>query len=676
MKKYFYLLAILHIMTIKNSCSQSHTNHLINETSPYLLQHAHNPVNWYPYGQAAFDKAQKENKLMLFSIGYAACHWCHVMEHESFEDEDIAKVMNKHFVCVKVDREERPDIDQVYMNAVQMITGSGGWPLNCFALPDGRPVWGGTYFRPKQWEGILKELADGYRDNPKKFEMAAEELTRGISQTEIIQYKSESELLSEGEITEKIERLKIDFDYENGGFLGSPKFPMPGIYETLLDYAIINEDKSILNHIEFTLEKWAYSGLYDILGGGFSRYSVDKYWLVPHFEKMLYDNAQMLSLYSKMHRVNPKPVFKRIIDETVAWLERDMLDKSGLFYSSYDADSEGEEGKFYIWDKTEIESILGDKSEEFIQYYGVTKYGNFERKNILTVKSMQEPSVEIMAQKEKLFKHREKRIKPNLDNKMLNSWNALTITGLCEAYLTTQNQSYLELAKNTGNAIIKNHIVSDGALLRIAKKENSVAAFLDDYSFSIRAFLDLYEVNLDNKWLNKAISLWQKAEELFADEQSQMYFYTSKSSDIIVRKMELSDNVIPASNAVMADNLARLSEYIGKRELMAKAKQMNKNMQESVLSSPTYAYEWLRQQVKFQYPKKELVIVGKDAVSAILEIHKNYYPFVTITGSTKPNDNNPIFKGRWRDDKTLFYLCINNACSIPINDINIIRKDL
>ncbi len=663
-------------MTIKNSYSQAHTNKLINETSPYLLQHAHNPVNWYPYGQEAFEKAEKENKLILFSIGYAACHWCHVMEHESFENEDIAEVMNRHFICVKVDREERPDIDQIYMNAVQMLTGRGGWPLNCFALPDGKPIWGGTYFRPKQWAAILEELAQGYKDNPKKFKIAAEELTRGVASTEIIDYKLETDLMSNEDIDASIQKLVVGFDSRHGGFQGSPKFPMPGIYETLLDYAIINDDKEILKHIKFTLEKWAYSGLYDILGGGFSRYSVDEYWLVPHFEKMLYDNAQLLSLYAKMYRVDKKPVFKRIIEETIAWLERDMLDNSGLFYASYDADSEGKEGKFYIWDKSEIEEVLGEESDDFIKYYGVTKRGNFEGKNILTAEDMQEPSPQILKQKEQLFKHREKRIKPGLDNKMLNSWNALTISGLCEAYLATQNKAYLKLAENTGHAIIKNQIKPDGTLLRLAKKTNAVEGFLDDYSFSIRAFLDLYRVSLDDKWLDEAVSLEQKAESLFADKKSAMYFYTPEKSNVIVRKMELADNVTPSSNAVMADNLLRLYVYAEKPEFREKAEQMNKNIQQTVISSPAYAYEWLRQQIKFKYAKKELVVVGKDALSAILEIQKRYYPMVTITGSTKPNEQNPLFKGRWQDDKTLFYLCVNNACNMPVRDIESIRKDL
>ncbi len=663
-------------MTIKNSYSQAHTNHLIHETSPYLLQHAHNPVNWYPYGQEAFDKAQKENKLILFSIGYAACHWCHVMEHESFENEAIAEVMNRYFVCVKVDREERPDIDQIYMNAVQMLTGSGGWPLNCFALPDGKPVWGGTYFRPKQWTAILEELAQGYKNDSKRFKIAAEELTRGVANAEIVSYKSESDLLSDNEIDATVQKLVRDFDTRHGGFLGSPKFPMPGVYEALLDYALINDEEEILNHVQFTLEKWAYSGLYDILGGGFSRYSVDEYWLVPHFEKMLYDNVQLLSLYAKMYRVSKKPVFKRIIEETIAWLERDMLDNSGLFYASYDADSEGEEGKFYIWDKSEIEEVLREGSDDFISYYGVTKRGNFEGKNILTVECMQEPSPQILKQKELLFKHREKRIKPGLDNKMLTSWNALTISGLCEAYLATQNKAYLEFAQNTGNAIINNHIKSDGTLLRLAKKTNSVEGFLDDYSFTIRAFLDLYSVSLEDKWLQKAMVLQQKAETLFADQKSQMYYYTPEAGNVIVRKMELSDNVTPSSNAVMADNLLRLYVYVDKPEFREKAMQMSKNIQQTVVSLPAYAYEWLKQQMKLKYHKKELVVVGEDALSELLKIQEVYYPMVTIIGSTKPNEQNALFKGRWQDGKTLFYLCVNNACNIPVSEIDVIKKNL
>ena len=530
MQKNIFTYLILLIMITQNSCAQEdktehkYSNRLKNETSPYLLQHAHNPVNWYPYGEEAFAKAKKEDKLILFSIGYAACHWCHVMEHESFENEETAKLMNDNFVCVKVDKEERPDVDQIYMNAVQLLTGSGGWPLNCFALPDGRPVWGGTYFPTKDWENVLTNLSSTYKKDKARFERSAKELTRGIVQTELVSVKSSEPLISDEELKNTIDLLKQRFDSQNGGFVGQPKFPMPGLYEMFIDYALLNDDKELLNHISFTLEKWAYGGIYDQLGGGFARYSVDSKWLVPHFEKMLYDNGQILSLYAKMYRITKKAVFKRIIEETTAWLSRDMIADNGMFYASYDADSEGEEGVFYVWTKEEIDKELGEGSPLFCDYYGISSNGNFEGKNILNVKKMTEPSVKILEFRKRLFDLREKREKPGLDNKVLSSWNGLMISGLCESFHATANIKYLDMALASAESIVEKHINKDGELLRLYKKNNSVAAFMDDYAIIIKSFLDLYKATFDDKWLEKSVQLTQKADNLFFDDNSGMYF--------------------------------------------------------------------------------------------------------------------------------------------------------
>ena len=662
-------------MITQNSCAQEdksqhkHTNKLINETSPYLLQHAHNPVNWYPYGDEAFAKAKKEDKLILFSIGYAACHWCHVMEHESFENEDIAKIMNDNFVCVKVDKEERPDVDQIYMNAIQLISGSGGWPLNCFALPDGRPVWGGTYFRSENWKDILANLSSGYKTNKAKYLRSAEELTRGIVQSELITVKNTEELISNDELESTIKKLKKRFDFENGGFIGQPKFPMPGIYEMLLEYALVNNDKKLMEHISFTLKKWSYGGIYDQLGGGFARYSVDSKWLVPHFEKMLYDNGQILGLYSKMYRVTKEPVFKRIIDETANYTKRDLTNKNGLFYASYDADSEGEEGTFYIWSKLEIDSILGENSSEFCNYYGITSKGNFEGKNILNVDKMIEPSETIIESKKLLFDLREKREKPSLDNKTLSSWNGLMISGLCEAYHATGNNEYLEMAKNSAESIVKKHINKNGELLRLYKKTNSVLGFMEDYAIVIKAFLDLHKATFDDIWLIRVEQLIKKTDELFFDSKSGMYFYTAENENIVARKMELTDNVIPASNSVMANNLFDLSILLDNKEMKSRAIQMVKNSKTQSLNSPTYSYNWLNLMLKLNSVKKEIVIVGKDANKKRAELLQDYYPLIIVSGSEKENDKRPLLKNRYQKGKTLFYYCVNNTCKMPVENI-------
>ena len=637
-------------MITQHSCAQEektehkYSNHLINETSPYLLQHAHNPVNWYPYGKEAFEKAQKEDKLILFSIGYAACHWCHVMEHESFENEETARIMNDNFICVKVDKEERPDVDQIYMNAIQLLTGSGGWPLNCFALPDGRPVWGGTYFRNKDWENVLTNLSATYKKDKARFERSAKELTRGIAQTELISVKSSEPLIYDEELKNTIDLLKQRFDLQNGGFIGQPKFPMPGIYEMFIDYALVNDDKELLNHINFTLKKWAYGGIYDQMGGGFARYSVDSKWLVPHFEKMLYDNGQILALYAKMYRVTKEPVFKRIIEETAAWVKRDMTANNGMFYASYDADSEGEEGLFYVWTKDEIDKVLGEDSPLFCNYYSITPNGNFEGKTILNVEEMTEPSAKILELRKRLFDLREQREKPGLDHKTLSAWHALMISGLCESYHATANKDYLNMALASANSIVKNHITKEGELLRLYKKNSSVSAFMDDYAIVIKAFLDLYQATFDDKWLEQSIQLTKKADKLFFDNNSGMYFYTALSENIVVRKMEITDNVIPASNSVMANNLYDLSILTDDTAMKAKAIQMVKNAKTQSLKSASYSYNWLLLMQKINSVKKEIVIVGQEANRKRNELLKDYYPLVIVSGSEVKNEKRSRLK--------------------------------
>ena len=671
MIKSLLIFSILLLMIIQNSCAQEHkhTNKLIAETSPYLLQHAHNPVNWYPYGEEAFAKAREEDKLILFSIGYAACHWCHVMEHESFEDEAVAKIMNENFICIKVDKEERPDVDQIYMNAVHLITGSGGWPLNCFALPDGRPVWGGTYFRSNEWINILENLSSTYKKDKAKFERSAKELTRGIVSNELISSKAENKIFTSEEFETVIAAFKQRFDYRNGGFIGQPKFPMPGLYDFMLDYALLNKDGQLLEHISLTLKKWAYGGIYDQLGGGFSRYSVDSKWLIPHFEKMLYDNGQILSLYAKMYRITKEPVFKRVIEETTDWVQRDLIAENKMFYASFDADSEGEEGTFYVWTKDEVEDVLGADADEFCNYYGITSSGNFEAKNILNVESMEEPSEKILELKLNLFKYREKREKPGLDNKTLSSWNALMISGLCESFLALSDQSYLDIAESSAESILKNHIDKKGNLLRIYKKNNSVMAFMDDYALVIKAFLDLYKLTFNDKWLENAIQLTEKANTLFFDSNSGMYFYTALNENVIVRKMEISDNVIPASNSVMANNLFELSRILDDNQMLEMAIQMAKNTKQQSLQSSAYSYNWLALMQALNMESQEIVFIGQDALKKRNSYTLDYYPNVLITGSLTKNDERPLLKNRYKKDETLIYQCINKACKMPVKDL-------
>ena len=435
-----------------NSTEYIFTNQLIHETSPYLLQHAHNPVNWYPWGKEALDKAQKENKLIIVSIGYAACHWCHVMEHESFENEEVAKYMNDNFVAIKVDREERPDIDQVYMNAVQLLTGSGGWPLNCIALPDGRPIYGGTYFPKIQWINMLTQVSDFVKQNPDKAEQQAKSLTQGVQSSEMIYLNTEEAKFTTDDLNSIFTTWKSNIDFKNGGYNRAPKFPLPAGYQFLLHYNYITEDADALKAVTTTLNKMADGGIYDQIGGGFSRYSTDAYWKVPHFEKMLYDNAQLVSLYSSAYQKTKDPKYKIIVTETLDFIQRELTSKEGGFYSSLDADSEGEEGKFYVWTKSELQKALGNKADLIIDYYNVTEKGNWENSQNILFKSATDKKIadkynitereltkRVLEAKKILLKERKKRIRPGLDDKILTSWNALMLKAYIDAYRVFDN---------------------------------------------------------------------------------------------------------------------------------------------------------------------------------------------------------------------------------------------
>lgn len=442
-------------------------NKLANETSPYLLQHANNPVDWYPWGREALEKAKAEKKLLVISIGYAACHWCHVMEHESFEDESVAQVMNDYYVSIKVDREERPDVDQIYMDAAHLITGRGGWPLNVIALPDGRPVFAGTYFRKNDWTKVLVYFKDLYQKEPETFDQEAGKLTQAIKGMKVPGIGENTASFTKEELEESIRKIISYIDFTNGGTKGAPKFPMPSIYEFLMIYHFHTKDPKVLKAITVTIDKMANGGIYDHIGGGFARYSTDDIWKVPHFEKMLYDNGQLVSLYSNAYKVTGNKLYRKVVYETLEFIEREMTDESGGFYSSLDADSEGEEGKYYVWTKQEIDNLLGEKSEVFCDYYSINQAGNWEGNNILFIIQKKEDLLNkyqieekmfdqiIYESKKILFEERNKRIRPGLDDKILTSWNALMLRGYVDAYSAFGEKSFLDAALKNGEFILK-----------------------------------------------------------------------------------------------------------------------------------------------------------------------------------------------------------------------------
>ncbi len=607
MKKIFYkeILISLLILILVISCNaqeddsmneNKYTNNLINESSPYLLQHAHNPVDWYPWNDEALNKAKSENKLLVISIGYAACHWCHVMEHESFEDTIVANLMNEFYVSVKVDREERPDVDQVYMDAAYLITGRGGWPLNIIALPDGRPVYAGTYFPKDDWLKVLNYFKDLYLKEPEKFEQEASKLTEAIKTIRIPGISNGDTLFTKDELNSAFNEMMNNIDYTEGGTKGAPKFPMPDIYKSLLTFYYHTNNKEALEAIQITLNKMALGGIYDQLGGGFARYSTDDKWIVPHFEKMLYDNGQLISLYSQAFKVTGNELYKKVVYETLDFVEKELTDNSGGFYSSLDADSEGEEGKFYIWKKEEIDNLLGEDTEIFSEYYTVSSEGNWEGKNILFISEEKNILLEKYGMDEKefdnkiagmnniLFQEREKRIRPGLDDKILTSWNALMLCGYIDAYSAFGEMKFLDAALMNGNFILKNLMKEDGRLYRNFKLgKSSINAFLDDYAFAIEAFIKLYEATFDETWLFKAKSLADYALQHFNDSESGFFFFTSDEDDpLIARKIDFSDNVTPSSNSSLAAGLFKLSKYFYNEDYETIAKKMILLMKESM----------------------------------------------------------------------------------------------
>ncbi|MCT4601879.1 MAG: thioredoxin domain-containing protein [Marinifilum sp.] len=659
-----------------------HTNRLVKENSPYLLQHAHNPVDWYPWGEEALQKAKKENKVILVSIGYAACHWCHVMERESFENEEIAKIMNEFFVCIKVDREERPDIDQIYMDAVQLMTGSGGWPLNCFAMPDGKPFFGGTYFRPNDWHRVLQGIQNAWLNEPEKVEKVAGQIAEGVRVNELIQVRTELKQFKNDDLNSGYTSWQKEFDNVEGGNNRAPKFPLPNSLQFLLRYYHATKDQSALDHVVLTLDKMAAGGIYDQIGGGFARYSVDEIWKVPHFEKMLYDNAQLVSLYSEAYSLTKIPDYKRVVEETLAFVDRELSLDNGGFYSSLDADSEGVEGKFYVWEKPEIEKVLGKDADWFCEYFGVSEKANWEEGNILMISASKEElagkldvSVNEFEEKLKnasqnLLNVREKRIRPGLDDKALTSWNSLMIKAYVDAYKATGEEAYLERAEKAITFIESNLLKGEMHLYRNYKDGISkINGFLDDYSFTIEAYIALYQASFKEDYLFKADQLVQQVMVHFFDEKSGMFFYTSdEDPDLIARKMELLDNVIPSSNSSMAKSLYLLGIYLENDAYVDRSKQMLANVYERMKKVPSYHSNWGQLFFWLTNTTYEVVVVGGDAVIQKHKIESLFLPNVLIAGSIS-NSDLPLLKNRYVPNQTTFYLCKNRTCKIPVTSV-------
>jgi uncharacterized protein YyaL (SSP411 family) len=663
------------------------TNRLAHETSPYLLQHAQNPVDWYPWGPEALARAQAEQKPIIVSIGYAACHWCHVMERESFENEQVARVMNKYFVCIKVDREERPDVDQIYMDAVQAMGIQGGWPLNVMLTPDAKPFYGGTYFPAGNWVKVLESIATAYAgEHRAELEGSAERFAQVLQTSELEKYGAAGDVASARVNDEEFKllayNLGLRFDRERGGTNRAPKFPMPSIWRFLLRAHHISGSQNILNQLNLTLREMAWGGIYDPVGGGFARYSVDAEWLVPHFEKMLYDNGQLLSLYSEAYQVMRDPLYREVVFQTVAWVRRELTNPEGGFYSSLDADSEGVEGKFYVWTREELQAILGPEESIAAAYYNCTGVGNWEHGNNILHRRQSdadfaqahglEPHVLaklIRGWQQKLLAARTERVRPGLDDKVLTGWNALMLSGLVAAYRAFGEGELLKLALRNAEFLQQN-LRNGPRLYRTWKNGRAtINGFLEDYALVIEAYISLYEATFVESWLREAEALAAYVLDNFFDPTEQQFFYTDASAEpLIARKKELFDNVIPGSNSVMANNLLRLGRHLENDSYQALAATMLSQVQSLVAKEPQHLTNWASLYVALLRPGAEVAISGPQAEAFRCELSQHFLPNEVLAGALTDN-NLPLLEGRGNEAKTTIYVCRNRACQLPVHSV-------
>ncbi len=682
-----------------------YTNRLINETSPYLLQHAHNPVDWYPWSKEAFERAKKENKPIFLSIGYSTCHWCHVMERESFENEQIAGIMNEHFVSIKVDRELRPDVDEIYMTAVQMMTGTGGWPLSVFLTPDGKPFYGGTYFPPKDlygrpgFERVLLSIADAWKNRRQELADSSQKLSEVLAN---LSGPTEKETLSPEMLKGGFDHFRATFDGTNGGFGAAPKFPQPINMSMLLSYWHRTDNTQALQMVEKTLDAMAKGGIYDHIGGGFHRYATDARWLVPHFEKMLYDQALLSKVYLQAYQVTKNQKYATTAREIFEYVLRDMTDTQGGFYSAEDADSEGKEGAFYVWDPKQIKSILDkDEAEIFIAYYGVTEEGNFEEdKTILNIATSM-TKLEKKFQKDhtaltdvlskarsKIFNERTKRIRPHRDDKIITAWNGLMISSMAYGGAVLQEEKYIRAAERSATFILAN-LHKRGRLMRYYRDGRAVElAFLNDYAFTIMGLLDLYGASFEAKWLIEAKMLTEEMIKLFADNEQGGFFLTGRDSEkLIARIKPNSDGVIPSGNSTAAFALLKLGRLTMNQYYTEQGVKVLESFSQQLKQLPAYSTEMLTALNFWLCPTQEIVIAGNakatDTKQMLKLVHSKFLPNSIVLFNKQDNIDsdiyrtNPFIRNQAAiDGEATAYVCENYVCNQPVNKIDDLDKIL
>lgn len=661
-------------------------NALHKESSPYLLQHAHNPVDWYPWGEEALQKALQEDKPILVSIGYSACHWCHVMERESFEDQEIASIMNQYFVCIKVDREERPDIDAIYMEALHSMGLRGGWPLHVFLMPDQKPFYGGTYFPPAQWKLILQNIGNAFRNNRAELAESAKEFAEHLASSEIKKYglTPQRQANTLEDLEQMYATLAPNFDRKLGGIDKAPKFPMPSIWRFLLRYAHLTQDLQALSQLHLTLQKMAFGGIYDQIGGGFARYSVDGEWFCPHFEKMLYDNAQLLTLYAEAYQFSKNEIYKDIAYEIITFVAREMQAQEGGFYSALDADSEGEEGKFYIWKKRHLQEILGEDTELFCKYYNVSQQGNWEFGNNILYKQesdenfakqhqipLEQLKSKVQFWKQTLLRERSKRLRPGLDDKILTSWNGLMIKGLTDAYQVFDEVSFLELAQKHTDFLLTKMLSPEGFLYHTFSYKSQIPkqkGFLEDYACLVEALIGLYQATFEKKYLQIAQQLINYTLDNFYDQSEGMFFFTDASAEgLIARKKEIFDNVIPASNSIMAQNLYNLGILLDRNDYKETSITMLSQMKRVLLKQVEFAANWAILFSQTIQPTAEIALVGSQAHTLRKELNKHFLPNKVVVGTLESESEIPLLEQRTAlQGKTTIYVCFDKTCQLPV----------
>ena len=671
-------------------------NRLKHESSPYLLQHAHNPVDWYAWKPEAFEKARQEDKPILVSIGYSTCHWCHVMERESFEDERTAAYMNEHFVNIKVDREERPDVDQIYMEACQVISGSGGWPLNCFLLPDGRPFYAGTYYPPKpafnrpSWMQLMQHITHLYRDERQVVEDQAQRLTEVIRNADSalvqrawsgVDYPNP---INPAVLHNAFQRLKETFDEEDGGFGGAPKFPGAMNLQFLLRFEHFFGAEEALAHVEFSLQKMIGGGIYDQLGGGFARYATDKAWLVPHFEKMLYDNALLVRVLSETWQRTGNALYKQAIEETLEWVEREMTHPEGGFFSALDADSEGVEGKFYVWDKQEIDEVLGDSAFHFNAMHGVTVGGNWEGSNILWrpvetaayARNMgceeEKLQIELKQWRASLFEVRAKRVRPGLDDKVLLGWNALMASSYAHAYEALGHEPYREVAERNIRFLLRAFRKETGSGLYHTWKDGRAQydAFLDDYALLIEALLDVYSIAFDPWYLEEARHWTAYVLEHFLDKEAKLFYFTgAEQKDIPLRRKDIYDSAMPSGNSTMAHNLLRLRVWLDEPGYGELAAGMLERMRDVMERYPGSFGRWMTAFQLAVFPPKEIAVIGEEWKEMARSVLDRYVPHKILMAARGSDERYPLLAGKEGGDKTYIYVCESYACQMPVDTL-------